>query len=297
MCAEQQIGTSDQLTRRLRDAPRTAGSGSFVSTTPVRASRRPARGQGRNDPPGGPPRLRSAVVLADDEQVRVVPPAERASEGAPVQLERGQHLATLAHPHAVLVAHVGVPDSALGIDTDPVWVIARSLGPHPPVAEATVRADVVRREPVGVRLSDDQRSAVRGDRHPVGERDVSGDLTDLAIWRGEHQEAGRELAAGEVEADGIDVGVAPIIDHDVIPGLDRDSGQVGVRDQRPVALTAQQPPLRRVHDQQPAVGEEIDAHRERCDAQHHLVGTVGAEGDHLIRAPVREPQPSVVPAW
>ena len=52
--------------------------------------------------------------------------AERASEGAPVQLERVQHLAALAHPHAVLVAHVGVPDSALGIDADPVGVIAGS---------------------------------------------------------------------------------------------------------------------------------------------------------------------------
>jgi hypothetical protein len=28
-----------------------------------------------------------------------------------------------AHPHAVLVAHVGLPDSALGIDADPVWMV------------------------------------------------------------------------------------------------------------------------------------------------------------------------------
>jgi len=34
-----------------------------------------------------------------------------------------------------------------------------------------------------------------------------------------------------------------------------------MRDPRPVGLTAQQPRLRRVHDQHPPVGEEIDAHR------------------------------------
>jgi hypothetical protein len=35
---------------------------------------------------------------------------------------------------------------------------------------------------------------------------------------------------------------------------------------------------------------------ERSDAHHHLVAAVRIERDHLIRAPVREPEPSVVPA-
>ncbi len=69
-----------------------------------------------------------------------------------------------------------------------------------------------------------------------------------------------------------------------------------MRDQRPVGLTAQQPPLCRVHDQQPPVGEEVDAHRERWDSRDHLVAAVGAERDHLVRAPVGEPEPAVVPA-
>jgi hypothetical protein len=90
----------------------------------------------------------------------------------------------------------------------------------------------------------DQRSAVRGDRHPVRERDVAGNPADLAAWCSERDQARSELAAGEVEADGIDVGVAPVIDHDVIPRLGRDRGQVGMRDERPAGLTAQQPPLR-----------------------------------------------------
>src|SRR6266481_8158275 len=96
----------------------------------------------RHDPPAGLRRLGSAEVLADDEQARVLAPAERAGEGATVQVDRGQHLAALAHPHAVLVTHVGVPDGALGIDADPVWVVAGRLRPHPPVDQAAVRADL-----------------------------------------------------------------------------------------------------------------------------------------------------------
>src|SRR5207247_6630729 len=76
----------------------------------------------RHDLPAGLRRLGSAVFLADDEQLRVLAPAERAGEGATVQADRAQHLAALAHPHAVLVADVGVPGSALGIDADPVRV-------------------------------------------------------------------------------------------------------------------------------------------------------------------------------
>ena len=52
---------------------------------------------------GGPRRPGSAGVLADDEQARVLPSAERAGEGGAVQVDRGPHLAAHAHPHAVLV--------------------------------------------------------------------------------------------------------------------------------------------------------------------------------------------------
>jgi len=46
-------------------------------------------------------------------------------------------------------------------------------------------------------LCEDQRSAFRSDRHPVGERDVAGDLTDMAIWRGEHEKAGAKSPPGK----------------------------------------------------------------------------------------------------
>jgi hypothetical protein len=262
----------------------------------VRASRRLVRGREGDHLPAGRPRLGPAIVLADDEQARVLFPAERAGEGAAVQLDRGQHSAALPHPYTMLVAHVGVPDSALGIDADPVRMVTGRLRPHPPVAKAAVCADVIGRELAGVGLGNDERPAVRGDRHPVRERQVAGDLSYVAIRRGQHDKARREFAAGELEADGVDVGVAPVVDHDVIPWLGRDFGQVSVRDQRAVGLTAQQSPLRRVHHQQPPVREEVDAHRERCDGHDHFAAAVGTEREDLIRAPVREPEPSVVPA-
>jgi hypothetical protein len=97
--------------------------------------------------------------------------------------------------------------------------------------------------------------------------------------------ARRELAPGEVKADRVDVSVPAIVGHDVIPGLDQYSGQIGLRDHRPAGLTTQQSPLRRVHDRQPPVGEEIDAHRGRRDLRHHLVASVHAERNQLVRAP------------
>ena len=59
---------------------------------------------------------------------------------------------------------------------------------------------------------------------------------------------------------------------------------------------AQEPPLRRVHDQQPPVGQEVDAHRERRDADDDLVVAVGIKRDHLMGAPVGKPDPPLVPA-
>ncbi|MGZ4518340.1 MAG: transposase, partial [Mycobacteriaceae bacterium] len=90
--------------------------------------------------------------------------------------------------------------------------------------------------------------------------------------------------AGKVETNGVDIGVAPVVHHDVVPRLPRDLGKVGMQDQRPVGLTAQQLSLRRVHDQQPPVGEEVDAHRERRHGHNYLVAAIGAQCDHLLSA-------------
>src|SRR5260370_23872959 len=85
----------------------------------------------RRDPPAGLRRPGSAEVLADDEQARVLAPAERAGEGAPVQADWGQRPAALAHPHAGLVAHVGIPDTPPRTHPDPSPA-APSLPPPPP---------------------------------------------------------------------------------------------------------------------------------------------------------------------
>src|SRR5215831_15891987 len=173
----------------------------------------------RHDPAARLPRFGLAPVLSDDEQVRVLPAAERAGEGAAIQVGRGQHLTALAHPNTVLVGYVGVPGGALGVHADSVRVVAGRLRPYPPVAEAAVPADVVGGEAVPVRLGNDQRRAVLGDRHAVGEREVIGYLDDVAPRRDERDQPRRELAARKVETDGVDVRVAPVVDDDIVPRL------------------------------------------------------------------------------
>jgi hypothetical protein len=131
----------------------------------------------------------------------------------------------------VLVADVGVPDGTLGVRADSVRVVARRLRPHAPVAEPAVAADVVAGEPVRVRLGHDQRGTVGADRHPVGEREVAGHLAHLALRRDEYDQARRVFTAGKVETDRVDVGVALVVHHDVVPRLVRDSGKFGMLDQ------------------------------------------------------------------
>ena len=139
-----------------------------------------------NDLPGRFGRLRAAPLLADDVQLRSIAAAERAGESTSVQFHRGKNLAALAHPHAVSVTHVGVPDRALGIDTDPVGVVIPGVRPRPPVNEVAVRTDVVGGEPVAVGLGHDQRGAIGGDRHAVGKGEVVCDPTDTSLRRDEH---------------------------------------------------------------------------------------------------------------
>jgi hypothetical protein len=99
---------------------------------------------------------------------------------------------------------------------------------------------------------------------------------------------GANSPSGKSKADGVDVGVPPVVDNDVVPRLLRHLGKVGMHDQRPVGLPAQETVFRRIHDQQAPVGEEVDAHQRR-DGHDHLMTTAGIERDHLTGAPVREP--------
>jgi hypothetical protein len=130
----------------------------------------------RDDLPGRLRRLGSAPGLGDDEQARVLPAAERAGERAAIEFNGRQRLAALAHPHAAPARDVGVPDRTLGVGANAVRVIAGCLCPHPPVMQVAVAADVIAGEPARVRVGHDQRGAVGGDRHAVG------DARSSATW-------------------------------------------------------------------------------------------------------------------
>ena len=55
-----------------------------------------------------------------------------------------------------------------------------------------------------------------------------------------------------------------------------------MRHQGPVGLLAQKAPIRRRDDQQPAVGQVVDAHREGLDAGDHLAVARRIDGDDLV---------------
>jgi len=67
--------------------------------------------------------------------------------------------------------------------------------------------------------------------------------------------------------------------------------------QRPVVLAAQKQAIARRNEEQPAVGQPIDAQRERRSVEHDLAVAVEINGNHILRAPVGEPQPVRMPAW
>src|SRR5206468_3566789 len=93
-----------------------------------------------------------------------------------------QHLTTFAHAHATLVRDVPVPDGVCGVEADTVGETAVEVGPYPPVRQAAVGRDVEGREPLAVRLRQDQRRVVGRHYHAVGECDALGYLPSAAIW-------------------------------------------------------------------------------------------------------------------
>ena len=100
------------------------------------------------------------------------------------------------------------------------------------------------------RLGDNQRPAVRGDDHAIGELDVARDLAQLAVRR-DHLDVARlgRAAADEVEIGAVDVDVAAAVHDDLVRVL------LGDGDHRPVGLLPLQLGPR---GQQPAVGQPPD---------------------------------------
>jgi hypothetical protein len=193
------------------------------------------------------------------------------------------------------VRHVGVPDRALGVDADPVRGGVAEVGPDPPAGQATVGADVERGQPVPVRLRYEQGRVVGGDRHAVGEREPVGYRPCRTARR--HQGDRARLVgrpAHEVEARGVQVGVAPPVHHDVVPAR---GPEIGVGDEGAVGLPAQQPPVRGRHDDQPPVRQPRGTQWQGRHPGHHLGVAFEVDRDDLTGRPVGEVQPVAVPAW
>ena len=95
-----------------------------------------------------------------------------------------------------------------------------------------------------------------------------GNATPSATCRAEPSGAtnarnsGGELASRKVKAGVADIGVAPTVHDDVVPGMLREAAQVGMGHERPVMLPSQQEPIACQDDKQTPIGEPVDAERE-----------------------------------
>ena len=200
---------------------------------------------------------------------------------------------TQAPPGASGVAGVGErvgglgPDRRLGVDTDAVR--AEAVGPDAPTGEAAVLADVERHSRPA---NDSDTTSVEPSgvtTMPLGNWMSLGDPAVRPVRRDEVDPAGlRGRAAGEVEVGAVDVDVAARVDDDLVGAV--------------VAQCVAGPSgSRRVTDSpggdQAAVGQPVDrpAHEGRA-VRHHLGVPVEVDGHDLAHAPVREPEPPVVPA-
>src|SRR5204863_6131183 len=77
-----------------------------------------------------------------------------------------------------------------------------------------------------------------------------------------------------------------------------DASEIDVRRERSLRLESHETILAPRDDQQAVIGKPIDAERklEGC-ADHDLAAAIRIHGDNLSSAPVREPEPILVPAW
>jgi hypothetical protein len=134
---------------------------------------------------------------------------------------------------------------------------------------------------------------------PFGKASVVGHRADRAIRRDESDDAGPKFLDGEFEADVVDVNRASPVDDDVVAkGVAmRQVAKVGVLRQRSILLPSQELLTGAIDDQQPPVRKVLDAHRKRRDAGHDIAASCGVEAQDFVRAPVRQPEHAVAPAW
>src|SRR5215218_9088604 len=157
-------------------------------------------------------------VGRNHEKCPAVLAAEHAGEAAAVELDRLQHLTAFANAHTPFVRDVPVPDCAFCIEADAVGDAVTEVGPYPPVRQSAVGSDVECREPVAVGLREDQRRVVGRNYDAIRERNPIRHLSSRGVGGEKGEDSGGELAFREFEADVADVGVAPAVHDDVVPG-------------------------------------------------------------------------------
>jgi hypothetical protein len=71
-------------------------------------------------------------------------------------------------------------------------------------------------------------------------------------------------------------------------------GKIGVGHQRTIGFPAQEHSI--AHDEEAAVGQLVEAQRKRRNLGDDFAVAVGVQRDDLLRRPVGEQQPAIVPA-
>src|SRR5262249_52211430 len=91
--------------------------------------------------------------------------------------------------------------------------------------------------------------------------------------------------------------VSAAIYHDLVTCILRKAAQIAMGHQRTIRLPSQQQPLLARYHQQTPVGQPVDTKRYGGrHARHHLAIARRIQGNHLLLAPVAEPESSLVPA-
>src|SRR6266581_1175036 len=137
-----------------------------------------------------------------------------------------------------------------------VWGAAVEVGPHPPVRQAAVSRDVEGCEFLAIGLGHNQGRVVGRHYHAIWECDAIRYLPGRAMRGDQSDDAGGELAAWKVKADVVDVGVAPTIHDDLVPGVIREASQVSICYQRPIGLHAEEQSIARRDDKQAPIGQK-----------------------------------------
>src|SRR5438034_1055573 len=101
--------------------------------------------------------------------------------------------------------------------------------------------------------------------------------------------------AEKIEVTTVDVGVTTTVHHNLVPAP-CEATQVSMDHQRPVWLPTQEKRLGARYDKQAPIGQPVDGERDRgWDTGDYLAVALDIDGDDLLRAPVREPQTTLMP--